>query len=90
LEKYIFLYIRMTEIKHVRQNNKETMDASKDENTQLSNEDAQRVIDAVEPLIITIKKKIIKPKLINLYNDQPLQVTLENGCVMNLTFSNPK
>ena len=71
------------------------MDVSKNETTQLSNEDAQKVIDAVEPLIKTnmkrsikpqsIKPKSIKPKSINLDNEQPLHVTLENGNVMTFT-----
>ena len=67
------------------------------ESLELSDEEAKQVIDAVEPLIQQNKKasarsrpKNIKSKSINLYNDQPLQVTLENGVVMKLSFSNPQ
>ena len=56
---------------------------------QLSDEDAQKVIEAVEPLIKQNKKKTIKPKSINLYNEEPLHVTLENGHVVTFTFAMP-
>lgn len=63
------------------------------ENAQLSAEEARKVIDAVEPLIQQNKKalrpKNLKAKSINLYNDQPLQVTLESGVVMTLNFTAP-
>jgi hypothetical protein len=64
-----------------------------DEDTQLTDEQAKQVIDAVEPLLNQNKKaskpRTVKPKSINLYNDQPLQVTLESGLIMKLTFTAP-
>ena len=83
-------------IKH-KMNNK-TMEQAKKEpevaniDATLSDAEIKNVIDAVEPIIkkkTSAKPKTIRTKAINLYNDQPLQVKLENGAVMTLSFSAP-
>ena len=83
-------------IKH-KMNNK-TMEQAKKKpevaniDATLSDAEVKNVIDAVEPIIkkkTSAKPKTIRTKAINLYNDQPLQVKLENGAVMTLSFSAP-
>ena len=58
---------------------------------ELSDAEAQAVIQAVEPIVKKCKrKKVIRPKSINLFRDQPLNVKLENGITLSLHFASPE
>jgi len=58
---------------------------------ELADIEAEAVIRAVEPILKKCKKKkVIRPKSINLFKDQPLNVKLENGVVLTLNFAIPE
>ena len=58
---------------------------------ELADTEAQAVIRAVEPILKKCKKrKMIKPKTINLFRDQQLNVKLENGITLSLNFAIPE
>ena len=58
---------------------------------ELADTEAEAVIQAVEPILKKCKKKkVIRPKSINLFRDQPLNVKLENGVTLTLNFAIPE
>ena len=58
---------------------------------ELADTEAEAVIQAVEPILKKYKKKkVIRPKSINLFRDQPLNVKLENGVTLTLNFAIPE
>jgi len=58
---------------------------------ELSDAEAHAVIHAVEPIVKRCKRKaVIRPKPINLFKDQPLNVKLENGVILSLNFAIPE
>lgn len=59
--------------------------------TELSDDEAHAVIHAVEPIVKKFKRKpVIRPKSINLFKDQQLNVKLENGVTLSLSFAIPE
>ena len=57
----------------------------------LSDAETQAVIQTVEPIVNKCKgKAVIRPKSINLFRDQQLNVKLENGVTLSLNFEIPE
>ena len=58
---------------------------------ELSDAEAHAVVHAVEPIVKRCKRKaVIRPKSIDLFKDQQLNVKLENGVILSLNFAIPE